>query len=75
MSIRVMADGKRRRSVSIRSRVTDGFLSIVATRTPPVLKAVLFNNEYTPGILTTQRNPRQGAGRHRRLAGILDARR
>lgn len=35
-------------------RVTDGILSIVATRTPPSLKTVLFNNEYTSGILTTQ---------------------
>lgn len=35
-------------------RVADGVLSIVATRTPPGLKAVLFNNEYTSGILTTQ---------------------
>jgi len=35
-------------------RVEDGVLSIVASRTPPELKAVLFNNEYTSGILTTQ---------------------
>jgi beta-glucanase (GH16 family) len=35
-------------------RVRDGILSIVASRTPPALKSVLFNNEYTSGILTTQ---------------------
>jgi beta-glucanase (GH16 family) len=35
-------------------RVRDGILSIVATRTPPELKPVLFDNEYTSGILTTQ---------------------
>jgi beta-glucanase (GH16 family) len=35
-------------------RVRDGILSITASRTPPALKAVLFNNEYTSGILTTQ---------------------
>jgi beta-glucanase (GH16 family) len=35
-------------------RVRDGILSIVASRTPPELKPVLFNNEYTSGILTTQ---------------------
>ena len=34
--------------------VRDGILSIVATRTPPALKPVLFNNEYVSGILTTQ---------------------
>jgi beta-glucanase (GH16 family) len=34
--------------------VRDGILSIVASRTPPALKPVLFNNEYTSGILTTQ---------------------
>ena len=34
--------------------VRDGILSIVASRTPPTLKPVLFNNEYTSGILTTQ---------------------
>ena len=64
-------------------RVTDGILSIVATRTPPELKAVLFNNEYTsrhpddaepvfPEVRLL-RNPCQGAGRHRRVAGVLDA--
>jgi beta-glucanase (GH16 family) len=35
-------------------RIHDGILSIVASRTPPALKPVLFNNEYTSGILTTQ---------------------
>src|SRR3982075_3052413 len=35
-------------------RVHDGVLSIVARRTPVELKPVLFNNEYTSGILTTQ---------------------
>src|SRR5271169_1969178 len=35
-------------------KVRDGVLSIVASRTPPELKQVLFNNEYTSGILTTQ---------------------
>jgi beta-glucanase (GH16 family) len=35
-------------------RVRDGLLSIVASRTPPALKEVLFNNEYISGILTTQ---------------------
>src|SRR6266487_442102 len=35
-------------------RVRDGVLSIVASRTPPDLKSVLFNNEYVSGILTTQ---------------------
>jgi beta-glucanase (GH16 family) len=35
-------------------KVRDGVLSIVATRTPPALKPVLFNNEYISGILTTQ---------------------
>src|SRR4051812_46002900 len=35
-------------------KVRDGVLSIVASRTPPNLKAVLFNNEYVSGILTTQ---------------------
>src|SRR4029453_19238482 len=35
-------------------RVKDGVLSIVASRTPPALKTVLFNNEYISGILTTQ---------------------
>ena len=34
--------------------VRDGLLSIVASRTPPALKEVLFNNEYVSGILTTQ---------------------
>ena len=35
-------------------KVRDGILSIVASRTPPELKPVLFNNEYESGILTTQ---------------------
>jgi len=35
-------------------KIRDGVLSIVASRTPPELKSVLFNNEYTSGILTTQ---------------------
>jgi beta-glucanase (GH16 family) len=35
-------------------KVHDGVLSIVASRTPSELKPVLFNNEYTSGILTTQ---------------------
>jgi beta-glucanase (GH16 family) len=35
-------------------KVRDGILSIVASRTPPELKPVLFNNEYVSGILTTQ---------------------
>jgi len=34
--------------------VHDGVLSIIAQRTPAELKPVLFNNEYTSGILTTQ---------------------
>jgi beta-glucanase (GH16 family) len=35
-------------------KVHDGVLSITATRTPPELKPVLFDNEYISGILTTQ---------------------
>jgi len=35
-------------------KVHDGVLSIVARRTPAELKPVLFDNEYTSGILTTQ---------------------
>jgi len=35
-------------------KVRDGVLSIVASRTPPELKPVLFDNEYISGILTTQ---------------------
>jgi beta-glucanase (GH16 family) len=35
-------------------KIHDGVLSIVASRTPPALKSVLFNNEYISGILTTQ---------------------
>src|SRR5262245_28725234 len=35
-------------------KVSNGILSIVARRTPPELKHVLFDNEYISGILTTQ---------------------
>src|SRR6476646_3916601 len=35
-------------------KIHGGILSIVASRTPTALKAVLFNNEYISGILTTQ---------------------
>jgi len=35
-------------------KVRDGVLSIVASRTPPALKPVLFNNDYVSGILTSQ---------------------
>jgi len=35
-------------------KVHDGVLSIVASRTPPALKSVLFNNDYVSGILTSQ---------------------
>lgn len=35
-------------------KVRDGILSIVASRTPPDLKPVLFDNEYISGVLTTQ---------------------
>jgi beta-glucanase (GH16 family) len=35
-------------------KVHNGVLSIVASRTPPELKPVLFNNEYVSGVLTTQ---------------------
>jgi len=35
-------------------RVKDGILSIIASRTPPDLKSLLFNNEYISGILTSQ---------------------
>ena len=35
-------------------RVRNGVLSIVASRTPPGLKAVLFDNPYISGILTSQ---------------------
>ena len=35
-------------------KIRNGVLSIVASRTPPELKSVLFNNEYISGILTTQ---------------------
>jgi beta-glucanase (GH16 family) len=42
--------------------VRDGVLSIVASRTPPPLKPVLFNNEYISGILTTQKSFSQRYG-------------
>jgi beta-glucanase (GH16 family) len=35
-------------------KIQDGILSIVASRTPPALKTLLFNNEYVSGMLTTQ---------------------
>jgi beta-glucanase (GH16 family) len=35
-------------------KIRDGVLSIIASRTPPALREVLFNNEYVSGILTTQ---------------------
>jgi beta-glucanase (GH16 family) len=35
-------------------QVRDGVLSIVARRTPPELRDVLFSNDYISGILTTQ---------------------
>src|ERR1700741_4539482 len=35
-------------------KVKDGVLSITASRPPPALKTVLFDNEYISGILTTQ---------------------
>jgi beta-glucanase (GH16 family) len=35
-------------------KVDHSILSIVARRTPPELKSVLFNNEYISGLLTTQ---------------------
>ncbi|MEA2884543.1 MAG: hypothetical protein QOH32_3799 [Bradyrhizobium sp.] len=35
-------------------KIRNGILSIVASRTPAALKAVLFGNEYISGILTTQ---------------------
>jgi beta-glucanase (GH16 family) len=43
-------------------RIHDGVLSIVATRTPPELKSMLFNNEYISGILTTQNSFAQKHG-------------
>jgi hypothetical protein len=42
--------------------VKDGILSIIASRTPPELKQVLFNSEYVSGILTTQRSFSQKYG-------------
>jgi beta-glucanase (GH16 family) len=35
-------------------KVRNGVLSIVASRTPPELKPVLFDNEYISGVLTSQ---------------------
>jgi beta-glucanase (GH16 family) len=35
-------------------RIRNGVLSIIASRTPPALKPVLFNNEYVSGILPSQ---------------------
>jgi hypothetical protein len=64
-------------------RVRNGVLSIVASRTPPELKSVLFDNPYVSGILTTQasfsqirilRDPLKNTCRHRRVARVLDAR-
>jgi beta-glucanase (GH16 family) len=43
-------------------KVHDGVLSIVATRTPPQLKPVLFDNQYISGILTTQNSFAQKHG-------------
>lgn len=42
--------------------VRDGILSIVASRTPPALKPVLFDNDYVSGILTTQNSFSQKYG-------------
>jgi beta-glucanase (GH16 family) len=35
-------------------KISNGILSIVASRTPPELKPALFDNEYISGVLTTQ---------------------
>jgi len=43
-------------------KIHDGVLSIVATRTPPELKPVLFDNEFISGILTTQNSFAQKHG-------------
>lgn len=43
-------------------KVRNGVLSIVASRTPPALKSVLFNNEYVSGMLTTQNSFSQKYG-------------
>jgi beta-glucanase (GH16 family) len=43
-------------------KVKDGVLSIIASRTPPEFKPVLFDNEYTSGILTTQNSFAQKYG-------------
>jgi Glycosyl hydrolases family 16 len=43
-------------------KVRNGVLSIVARRTPPNLRDVLFNNDYVSGILTTQKSFSQKYG-------------
>jgi beta-glucanase (GH16 family) len=43
-------------------KIRDGVLSIVASRTPPALKSLLFNNEYVSGILATERSFSQKYG-------------
>jgi beta-glucanase (GH16 family) len=43
-------------------RVREGVLAIIASRTPPALKPVLFNNEYVSGVLTTQKSFSQKYG-------------
>jgi beta-glucanase (GH16 family) len=43
-------------------KVRDGTLSIIASRTPPELKDVLFGNDYVSGILTTQQSFSQKYG-------------
>ncbi len=43
-------------------KVEAGVLSIVARRTPPELKEVLFNSEYVSGLLTTQQSFSQKYG-------------
>jgi beta-glucanase (GH16 family) len=42
--------------------VREGILSIIASRTPPDLKQVLFNSEYISGILTTEKSFSQRYG-------------
>ena len=83
MSIRAMP-GARTTPLGLDPfRVHDGVLSIVASRTPPELKSVLFDNEYISGILTTQGTFAQKHGYFEirakipvgigGLAGVLDA--
>jgi beta-glucanase (GH16 family) len=43
-------------------RIRNGVLSIVASRTPPELKPVLFDNLYVSGVLTTQASFSQKLG-------------